>query len=162
MALAIFKQYATETNDRRLVAWLQLQIIAEDVEAMKREAEMSSDPAVVEHINVKEKSALLEQRLRDWEAKLDRTLLTGMYSSVTLGHTSSPYKLPSRSILTCARASSTNLSFASITMSRASVCHHWQQNLTLLCPAPALHSAPRIPAYCCHLSVTVSPSWMFC
>ncbi|GFP60252.1 hypothetical protein TASIC1_0017001400 [Trichoderma asperellum] len=76
VALAIFKQYATETNDRRLVAWLQLQIIAEDVEAMKREAEMSSDPAVVEHINVKEKSALLEQRLRDWEAKLDRTLLT--------------------------------------------------------------------------------------
>ncbi|KAM0451033.1 hypothetical protein ACHAPV_010252 [Trichoderma viride] len=76
VALAIFKQYATDTNDQRLVAWLQLHNIAEDIEAMKREAEMSSDPAVVEHINVKEKSARFEQRLREWEATLDPKLLT--------------------------------------------------------------------------------------
>ena len=82
----MFKQYATETNDQRLVAWLQLHTIAEDVEAMKREVEMSSDPAIMEHINVKEKSARLEERLREWEAMLDPTLLTGMYLSLALGH----------------------------------------------------------------------------
>ncbi|KAL6886785.1 hypothetical protein GGI43DRAFT_418359 [Trichoderma evansii] len=76
VALTIFKQYAIETNDQRLVAWVQLQSIAEDIEAMKREAEMSSDPATVEHINIKEKSALFKQRLREWEAVLDPTLLT--------------------------------------------------------------------------------------
>ncbi|KAM0511042.1 hypothetical protein ACHAPE_010303 [Trichoderma viride] len=76
VALTIFKQYATDTNDQRLVAWIQLQIIAEEVEAMKREAEMSSDPAVVEHINVKERSAQFEQRLREWEAMLDPKILT--------------------------------------------------------------------------------------
>ncbi|PNP39595.1 hypothetical protein TGAMA5MH_08614 [Trichoderma gamsii] len=76
VALTIFKQYATDTNDQRLVSWLQLQAIAEDVEGMKREAEMSSDPAVVEHINVKEKSAQFEQRLREWEAALDPRIMT--------------------------------------------------------------------------------------
>lgn len=90
MALTIFKQYATDTNDQRLVAWIQLQTIAEDVEAMKREAEMSSDPAVVEHINVKEKSAQFEQRLREWEATLDPKVLTGMYLSLRLGCINSP------------------------------------------------------------------------
>ncbi|EHK50144.1 hypothetical protein TRIATDRAFT_314369 [Trichoderma atroviride IMI 206040] len=76
VALVLFKQYATDTNDQRLVAWLQLHNIAEDVEAMKTEAEMSSDPAVVEHINIKEKSTRFEQRLREWEAMLDPKLLT--------------------------------------------------------------------------------------
>lgn len=90
MALTIFKQYATDTNDQRLVSWLQLQAIAEDVEGMKREAEMSSDPAVVEHINVKEKSAQFEQRLREWEAALDPKIMTGMYLYSRLGCTNSP------------------------------------------------------------------------
>jgi hypothetical protein len=79
-----------ETIDQRLVAWLQLHSIAEDAEAMKREVEMSSNPAVVEYINIKEKSALFEQRLREWEAMLNPTLLIGMHLSLTLGHTSSP------------------------------------------------------------------------
>lgn len=57
---------------------------------MKREAESSSDPAVVEHINVKEKSAQLEQRLREWEAALDPKILTGTYLSLRLVCTNSP------------------------------------------------------------------------
>jgi hypothetical protein len=89
VALSLFKQYATEMNDQRLVAWLQLHIIAEDVEAMKRDVEMSSDPSVVEHSNVKEKSARLEQRLREWEAMLDPKLLTGKSLSSILKRISS-------------------------------------------------------------------------
>jgi len=75
--IELFLRHGQSTNDRRLVAWVRLQLIAEDIESMKRNAELRSDPIFIEANSIKSDFALFQERLKIWEKGLDPLLWTG-------------------------------------------------------------------------------------
>ena len=80
--IELFLKNCHDINDRRLVAWLRLQSIAEDIESMKQSAEMRYDALSMEAIDIKNDFLLLQDRLKSWETALDSALWIG--KSVTL------------------------------------------------------------------------------
>jgi hypothetical protein len=73
----IFLKNSQNLNDRRLVAWLRLQSIAEDIESMKQNAEMRQDPSFMEATSIKNDFSLFQDRLKSWETALDPALWIG-------------------------------------------------------------------------------------
>lgn len=76
--IELFTRHARNVEDRRLVAWLRLQSIAEDIESMKQNAEMRRDPTFMEESSFKNDFALFQDRLRLWENALDPVLWVGL------------------------------------------------------------------------------------
>jgi hypothetical protein len=74
-----FLRSSQNTNDRRLVAWLRLQSIAEDIESMKQNAEMRLDPSFMEATSIKNDFSLFHDRLKSWEHGLDSALWVGKW-----------------------------------------------------------------------------------
>lgn len=75
--IEIFIRNNLVLNDRRLVAWLRLQAIAEDIESMKQNAESRSDPSFVSSNSIRNDFSLLQDRLKTWESTLDPVLWIG-------------------------------------------------------------------------------------
>jgi hypothetical protein len=75
--LELFLQNSQTINDRRLVAWLRLQSIAEDIESMKQSAEIRLDPSFLETTSIKNDFSLFHERLRSWKIELDPVLWIG-------------------------------------------------------------------------------------
>jgi hypothetical protein len=75
--IELFLRSSQNINDRRLVAWLRLQSIAEDVESMKQSAEMKLDPSFLETTSITNDFSLFHDRLRSWENELDPVLWIG-------------------------------------------------------------------------------------
>ena len=73
----LFLKHCRDINDRRLVAWLRLQSIAEDIESMKQNAEMRYDPLSMERMDIKYDFSLIQDRLKSWETTLDSALWIG-------------------------------------------------------------------------------------
>ena len=81
----LFYRNCRSINDRRLVAWLRLQLIAEDIENMKRNAEMRFDPSFIDASSIKNDFSLFQDRLKSWENALDPVLWIGKESWYLLG-----------------------------------------------------------------------------
>lgn len=65
-ALQIFAERASTVNDKKLVAWMKLQNIAEDVENMKSNVELKVDSVLTERESVKNDLSLFNDRLKEW------------------------------------------------------------------------------------------------
>jgi hypothetical protein len=78
--LAAFETRSTALNDKRLVAWVKLQLLAEEVEAAK--ARLLSG---TEGPNLSNPSVLIDFRDRfdQWEKNLSRGILNGKSSTRT-------------------------------------------------------------------------------
>lgn len=77
IAVNLFQQHAQSDNDRRLVAWIRLLYIAENVESMKQNAEIRANPFFLDSSSVRSDISLFFDRLKTWEDALDPTLWTG-------------------------------------------------------------------------------------
>lgn len=75
--IELFSRDNPNVNDRRLVAWLRLQSIAEDIEKMKQNAEVRSDLLFMDATNIKNDFLLFRDRLKSWEYALDPVLWIG-------------------------------------------------------------------------------------
>jgi hypothetical protein len=75
--IELFLRNSQDINDRRLVAWLRLQSIAEDIESMKQNAELKLDPSFLESTSIKNDFSLFHDRLRSWETELGPVLWIG-------------------------------------------------------------------------------------
>lgn len=78
IALQTFEEHATSPNDKRLIAWVRLQLIAEDVEKMKTNVESRTDSLFTDKDMVKNDLSLFDDRLAEWEAGTSPALLSGM------------------------------------------------------------------------------------
>lgn len=78
-ALSTFAEHATSLNDKRLVAWVKLQLIAEDIERMKTnmEAHEGSAGLSANRKNLQEDISVFVNRLSLWEAALESGILNG-------------------------------------------------------------------------------------
>lgn len=74
-ALPLFELHAASADDHRLVAWLRLQLIAEEVENMKQELEMRHPPNVPLLKELEYSS--LDERLQEWESVYGSTVMNG-------------------------------------------------------------------------------------
>ncbi|KAE9368980.1 hypothetical protein N431DRAFT_486396 [Stipitochalara longipes BDJ] len=72
--IELFLRSSQNINDRRLLAWLRLQSIAEDIESMKQNAEMRLDQSFLETTSIKNGFSLFHDRLKSWENELDPVL----------------------------------------------------------------------------------------
>ncbi|KAK5053342.1 hypothetical protein LTR84_002316 [Exophiala bonariae] len=77
-AISLFKQSSRDPNDQRLLAWLKLQSIAEDIEKTKVKIANPAVGSATEAGRFKDDIALFEARLRDWEAITEVALLNGI------------------------------------------------------------------------------------
>ena len=75
--IELFLRSSQNINDRRLLAWLRLQSIAEDIESMKQNAEMRLDQSLLETTSIKNGFSLFHDRLKSWENELDPVLWIG-------------------------------------------------------------------------------------
>lgn len=76
IAVDKFQENAGPINDRRLIAWLQLQSIADDVENMKQNAEIHAEGAI-DSDSTHNDIALCRDRLRTWEEEMEPAVWTG-------------------------------------------------------------------------------------
>lgn len=79
-ALQIFAEHALTANDKRLVAWMKLQGIAEDVENMKSNVELRADSTLTERESVKSDLSLFNDRLGEWAVQNELLLDGGEFS----------------------------------------------------------------------------------
>jgi hypothetical protein len=84
--IELFFRSSQTINDRRLVAWLRLQLIAEDIESMKQNAELKLDPSLTEETSIKNDFSLFHDRLKSWENELDPVLWIGKLVAVFTLH----------------------------------------------------------------------------
>lgn len=72
-----FSRNVKTLEDRRLLAWLRLQNIVEDIESMKQGVEMRADTTALESEAFRDDFELFSDRLREWEKSTDHELKNG-------------------------------------------------------------------------------------
>lgn len=83
IALETFAEHATTTNDKRLIAWVKLQLIAEDIERMKTNIESQTESIFTDKEAVKNDLSMFSNRLSDWERMTKEPVLNGMLYCVS-------------------------------------------------------------------------------
>lgn len=78
IALETFAEHATSINDKRLVAWVRLQLIAEDIEKMKTNIESRAESIFTEKEAIRNDLSLFSNRLSDWETITREPVLNGV------------------------------------------------------------------------------------
>lgn len=81
IALETFAEHALSTNDKRLIAWVRLQLVAEDIEKMKTNIESRAESIFTDKEAIKNDLSLFSNRLCDWEMITREPVLNGMLCS---------------------------------------------------------------------------------
>lgn len=74
----------TKLGDRRLLAWLRLQLIVEDVESMKQGVETRAEATALGYETFKDDFELFSDRLQEWEKATDPELINGEFGASDL------------------------------------------------------------------------------
>ena len=79
-----FSRNVTILEDRRLLAWLRLQNIVEDIESMKQGVEMRAEATMLENEAFRDDFELFSDRLQEWEKNTDHELKNGKFDQMRL------------------------------------------------------------------------------
>ena len=69
-ALAIFEPHVASADDHRLVAWLRLQLVAEDIENVKQKLELGNSSTVLALSEANFSS--LDEKIQEWDRNYGR------------------------------------------------------------------------------------------